>query len=321
MNRRNKVQLWVQLVGTALSGGVFIWLLSKQNWEQVLRTLNHLPLWAVLLSLVFLLGGQFANSLRWHVLLLSQKIPIQFRQTTRIVFSGAFASNFLPTTIGGDVLRVVSLHRFTESRLMALGSVILDRILNVLAMVSFLPLVWVSFDVPRFLSSPSVLKDMTISIAGFVQLRFGILKKFKRAFEPLINAYRIWSHRPVVLVEAFIISWLSLISVFIGVWILSRAIGIPVALYQVTAISSLVYLLTLLPFSINGYGVREVAVTALYIQVGATLEQASTLALLTRILSLIATLPGALWLSQVVAGPLRNAEIESGEPPMATQED
>jgi hypothetical protein len=86
-------------------------------------------------------------------------------------------------------------------------------------------------------------------------------------------------------------------------------------------VTVITYFLTLLPISVNGYGLREVAITALYLPLGASLEQAAILAIITRFLSMLATIPGALWLSQVVAGPLRNAEIESGEPPMATQED
>ena len=65
-------------------------------------------------------------------------------------------------------------------------------------------------------------------------------------------------------------------------------------------INVLTYLLTLLPISVNGYGVREVAMTTLYMQLGASLEQASTLALITRFFMLMETLPGALWLPQIL---------------------
>jgi len=300
--KKSKLQTFIQIAGTLISGGVFVWLLSKQDWQQVLHSLENIPGWAILASFAFVLAGQLANSLRWYVLLRAQRIPIGIRETVRIVFSGAFASNFLPTTIGGDVLRVVSLFRFSSSRLVAFGSVVLDRLLNVIAMLSFLPLSWFVFDVPGLLAPTSWQPGKLFSLMWIGEKWTGKIQALWHKFiRPIRAAIREWSRQPLSLLLALVISWISLIVVFIGVWIIATHIGIPVALYQVAAISALVYLVTLLPISINGYGLREVAVTALYIQVGATLEQASTLALLTRVLSLLATMPGVLWVSQTLA--------------------
>jgi hypothetical protein len=74
----------------------------------------------------------------------------------------------------------------------------------------------------------------------------------------------------------------------------------PVSLYQVMGVMALSYAINLLPISINGYGVREIALTTLYVHVGATLEQASTLAVVTRFILLVEALPGALWLPSAV---------------------
>ena len=65
-------------------------------------------------------------------------------------------------------------------------------------------------------------------------------------------------------------------------------------------VMALTYVVSLLPISINGYGVREVAVTTLYVHLGGTLEQASTLAVVTRFILLLEALPGALWLSKSI---------------------
>ena len=318
--KKRRLQTFIQITGTLLSGGVFLWLLAKQDWQQVLQSLENIPGWAILASFGFVLAGQLANSLRWYVLLRAQQIPISIPQTARIVFSGAFASNFLPSTIGGDVLRVVSLFRFSSSRLVAFGSVVLDRLLNVIAMLSFLPLSWYVFDVPGLLSPTSWQTGVMASLAWIGERWAGKMRGLWRKFiGPVQTAFREWSRQPLSLLKALVISWISLIVVFIGVWIIAIHIGIPVALYQVAAISALVYLLTLLPISINGYGLREVAVTALYIQVGATLEQASTLALLTRVLSLLATLPGALWISQTLAMQ-RQADLGEASYPSGGEE-
>jgi len=81
-----------------------------------------------------------------------------------------------------------------------------------------------------------------------------------------------------------------------------------VSLYQVMGVMALSYAVNLLPISINGYGVREIALTTLYMHIGASLEQASTLAVVTRFVLLIEALPGALWLPRAV--PTVNGEEE-----------
>jgi hypothetical protein len=82
----------------------------------------------------------------------------------------------------------------------------------------------------------------------------------------------------------------------------------------VMGVSAAAYLITLLPISVNGYGLREFTVTALYMQLGATLEQASTLALVMRFFSLFETLPGALWLTQIIPSS-EDAAVPGAESP------
>jgi uncharacterized membrane protein YbhN (UPF0104 family) len=118
--------------------------------------------------------------------------------------------------------------------------------------------------------------------------------------ERLMQTFSIWLHQPMTLVAAFIISWLSVLVIFLEIWLLAYFMGIPVALYQVMGVTVTTYVIANLPIAVNGYGLREVAMTTLYIHLGATLEQASTLALISRFFMVLQTLPGALFLSQIM---------------------
>jgi len=69
------------------------------------------------------------------------------------------------------------------------------------------------------------------------------------------------------------------------------------------------YFITLLPVSVNGYGVREVAITGLYMQVGATFEQAAALAIVSRVMLVAETLPGVLWAPRLVAGVRSSPDV------------
>ena len=296
LNRKRLLD-WVRIGGTILSTLLFIYLLYKQNWAVTLHQLQQIPLWLWLLSLALVMCGMFLNSLRWFTLLRVQKVRISFIETTKIIFAGAFASNFLPSTIGGDAYRMVALMRFTSDKVLSVTSVVVDRGMNVLAMLTMLPFVFYTFG-PTFNifhpqgSQPAQAQNLPV-IAGIM----AFLARLKDRF---LRTTGVWLKKPASLLLAFIISWWSIFVVYLGVWLLALALGIPVQLYQVMGVSTATYLITLLPISVNGYGLREFTVTALYMQLGATLEQASTLALVTRFFSLVETLPGALWLSQII---------------------
>jgi uncharacterized membrane protein YbhN (UPF0104 family) len=311
----------IRWAGTLVSSGLFIWLLAHQNWSETWRSLSHTPLWLVPLVFLLYFSAIMINTLRWTTLLRAQRIGIPFLDLLRIFITGAFASNFLPSTIGGDTVRIVSLTRYQVSWTLSVASVVVDRLLNVLAMFTILPFSYGVFGSPAAtLVEPSTLKDLLkdSSIASWSPLLLGSVRvsgswiakwrvRLSDWFGRLWEILQKWLQTPRSLVIAFTFSWLSSFVVFVAVWILARGLDISISLIQVMGAMALTYLVSLLPISINGYGIREIAVTALYMQIGATLEQASTLAVVTRFVLLIETLPGALWLSSSVTS---QADVE-----------
>jgi glycosyltransferase 2 family protein len=294
-----QVLRWLRRIGSLIFVILFVILLARQNWTNVFKAVQRIPGWLMVLAFVFYISGQLFNSLRWYILLKSQDVNLNYWGAVKIVFTGAFASNFLPSTIGGDALRVVSLLQYTENRVMTIASVLLDRILNVLAFLTILPIAGFVFLPWRETSF------LIITNAASVSLPEKIRKWLRHLVTDFIEAWRLWANHPLDLVKAFIASWLSIFVVFVALWLLAWGLGIPVALYQVMAITSLTYFLTLLPVSINGYGVREVAITTLYMRLGATLEQATALALISRLMMVCETLPGAIWAPHVIAKTIR----------------
>ena len=285
----------LQAVGSILSAGLFIWLLSQQNWAQVFHILKQMPYWSIPAALLLIFSGQLVNAWRWMLLVRSQKVEISYLQTLRIIVAGTYASNFLPSTIGGDVVRVMGMLRFARSRVLVVSSVLVDRAINVASYLALSPLALLVFDINTILAANSVPYYIAL---GIIPTRWvdWARSNINRLLSSLKRSFWLWLRSPGVIIQAILISWLSLVVVFLGVWILALGVQIPVSLLEVVAVSVIVYALTLLPVSVNGLGVRELAVTALYMQLGASLEQASTLAIITRFLSLLSTLPGAFWL-------------------------
>ena len=69
---------------------------------------------------------------------------ITFVGTLKTVFAGNYASNFLPSTIGGDTVRIIGAARLVGWSV-SMASVVVDRVTNVFAMVCFFPIIWKVF--------------------------------------------------------------------------------------------------------------------------------------------------------------------------------
>ena len=294
---------WIRWGGTILSGLLFLWIIWSQDWGLIVQNLRQLSIVLLIFVFCLYLGVFVINALRWYSLLRVVEIRLPIAQAIKIVFLGSFVSNFLPSTIGGDGLRFFSLLHYTTLRAKAGASVILDRLISMTAMLLLLPISIITF-------SSSITDILQTGAVGWSTLTFfgvqnkesrsgQLVSKFRSVIKKGANAFRDWFHKPYSLLLAIGISWLALAFYFFGIWLIAQDLGIDVAFYQVAGVTVITYLVTLLPISINGYGVREVAITALYVRLGASLDQASTLAIVTRFIYLLATLPGAIWLSQV----------------------
>ena len=282
----------LRLSGTIIAVGLLVWLLAKQDWTIIWGQLSKLPVWIIIAAFLLYLVGQVLNAWRWHVLLKAQDVVIKFRQTMRIVFSGAFASNFLPTTIGGDVFRLVSITAYTSNQGMSFASLVLDRLVNLVAFITVTPF---SITVLKAPQPTPFMESVWFSSPLLTKLKAWLTQ----VLHQFLDAYKLWANKPAFLLRAFVISWFSNFVIFLALWLMANGLGITVRLDQVMGITAMTYLITLLPISINGYGLRELIITYFYMRLGATAEQAAIFAILSRFLLMAATLPGAIWLGNL----------------------
>ncbi|MDR3575594.1 MAG: lysylphosphatidylglycerol synthase transmembrane domain-containing protein [Anaerolineaceae bacterium] len=310
MKNSKNIRRWVQIIGSLLSSGLFLWLILKQNWALTWHNLQHLPVWLWPVCLALVLSGMVFNGLRWYVLLRAQKVALPLLEALKITFAGAFSSNFLPSTIGGDAVRMVSLYRFTTNKTLIVASVVIDRAMNVLAMASVIPFAIITFGNPFDFLKDGLTPHASIALSPLASKIVSFLIRIKNR---LIQTFSIWLHQPMTLLAAYLISWLSVLVIFLEIWLLAHFLGIPVALYQVLGVTITTYVVSVLPISVNGYGLREVAMTTLYMHLGASLEQASTLALVSRFFMVLQSLPGALFLAQVLPVKINSEEYKKLE--------
>jgi uncharacterized membrane protein YbhN (UPF0104 family) len=287
--------LWLRWFGTILSVGLLIYLLSQQGWAAIAYAASQIAWWRFVLAIILVFISRMAVAMRWHVLMYSAGTGITVRQSTRLTFAMLFASNFLPTTIGGDVIRLAGAIRLGFDQAISVASLVMDRLVGMTGMAMGL-----LFGLPGFIhyiTNTSAADSMAI-----LWLK-SLSNKIWSFLQEITQAVKIWLHKPRSLISALGFTWVHMLCTFTAVWVLLGGMGEQIAFWSVIGLWSATYFVTLLPISINGMGVQELAMTYFYVTIGGiSASSGLTLALLMRILQLIASLPGAFFVPDIIAG-------------------
>jgi uncharacterized membrane protein YbhN (UPF0104 family) len=312
-NRRN---LFLRLAGSLLAAGLLVtWL--AQNWGEVVDSLAKVGWEGFSLAFLLTLTSRFATVGRWHTLLRSAEVPISPRRSIELTFAGLFAANFLPTTVGGDLVRFAGGVRLGFDTAVVAASLVADRLVGMAGMATALPLGL--FQVLRS-PLPGAVPTGSLYFAGLVggesqagQAGFLMrawawgLRQTGKLWSSLLHAIRLWITRPGGLLVAYLFTWGHMLSVFLSVWILFQRMGEPIPFWLVAGCWALSYFPTLLPISINGLGVQELTLTFFFVNyAGVSLPAALTMATLMRVLPALASLPGAFFVPGLLAGRKEN---------------
>jgi len=310
----------LRIIGTLVALGLLIYLLSRQGWAEIWLAIQSMALWRVVLALILMLISRIAITLRWYMLLHTAQMKLSFWESLKITFAGLFASNFLPTTIGGDVVRLAGAIQARSDAAASTASLIADRLVGMAGMAMVLP-----FAVPALLAlpefgsakgdpnAPSTIKPL-VQWASFVtplgKWIEPLLQKITGAVARLFQSLGVWIRNPLSLLYSLGFTWIHMLCVFLILQLLLGGIadtehtGESMPFWTIAGLYSLVYFVTLIPISVNGYGLQEISMTLIFSNLGkASLSSGLTLALIYRTLMMAASLPGVLFLSGFLSSP------------------
>jgi glycosyltransferase 2 family protein len=274
--------------GSLLAFGLLAFLIV-QNWNAIVVAIRQIPLWRFLLATALIFASRFFVVGRWHVLLRAARLNISYARTTALTFTGLFANNFLPTTIGGDVVRFAGAAEMGYDSSIVLASLVADRLAGMAGMATVLP-----FGLIPLWSWGTGRISQSISLAA-------LWKKSRDFVLRTFQALTIWLKKPVSLLGAYGLTWGHLLCFFGATSVLLIGLNESVPFWTIAGILSITYFLTQIPISINGYGVQELSQTYLFVHLaGVSLPNAITLALLIRVIFMIASLPGAFYLPSIL---------------------
>ncbi len=285
------------LLRTGVSISLLAWFASKIDLHSLLYAFLGLSVYAWVIAFLMYLASQVVSSTRWYLLARALDFPGPWSMYLRYYFIGMYFNLFLPTSVGGDVLKVVFISRGESKKLMATYSVLADRLFGLAAMF--------------LLGAGAVLIENGILPSHFEHLlclaglcAIAILLGLPLVYRVLSSIWPVLGERLAILLVfwkrpgvLFAAMGLSLVLQALGmgaVTLLAKAMGLrpPMAFYF--AAFPLVAILTLLPISLNGIGIREGGFIYFLGLKGISAEKAITLSLSFFAVQVLAALIGGL---------------------------
>jgi uncharacterized membrane protein YbhN (UPF0104 family) len=242
-----------------VSAGVLGWLAWKVDWAPLGDCLRQAePIYWLAAIATYALFQLPLSSTRWRWLATPLGFTAPWTRYLKLYYVGLFFNLFLPTSMGGDVVRAWSLADEPRRRVAAMLSVVSDRISGLIALVL---LASIAAAVDRG-SLPANLRLLVggLTVAMFTGLALlPYLARFSNKLRTLAMG--------LSLTRGHIGRWLGALGISFAVQALSTlqvalagmALGLKIPLLGYAAVVPLVSLLTMLPISISGLGVREIA--------------------------------------------------------------
>ncbi|MCZ7403149.1 MAG: lysylphosphatidylglycerol synthase transmembrane domain-containing protein [Candidatus Methanoperedens sp.] len=290
------------IVGLSLIFFIF----SRIEWNEFINTIKRINLVYIYISMIlFFFPGVWLSVCKWKKLMLVHNINLPFKQLYLYYLIGIFFNNFLPSTVGGDVSRVVYLKHATNKTAEITASIIMERLTGLVALI-FLFLFSAIFDISIIFGHPIVLYIIILIFlsitAIYLLLRNDVLEKHVCKFRFLIPLWEkvneifelvcnYWNYKKVLL-YTIIISIIFVMFGALATYLFFLSIGIKAPIFDLILIYSAVQLIGMLPISINSLGLSEGASIILYGLIGISSVDALTVALMARFSLMLVSLSG-----------------------------
>lgn len=283
---------------------IFYYLFQRVDFHALFDLLisSH-PLW-ILLALVMQLASTFLAAFRWFEISKHLVFKEHLLFYVKSYFKGSFFNQLLPSSIGGDAVRILDLTHKKYDKKDAFYGVFVDRVvglvglltLNLIASLLFFG----TFDRDFSLL---IIGISSLSILGFVALfhlhRITFLTKYKflNLFVRLANRLnKLYASKKLLIKHIAISVVVHLFSV-LTLYSLSLSLSLELSFQTMLIAVPPVFLLTIVPISLAGWGIREGAMIGVFMLVGADQTKVLTMSILYGLLLIVSALPGSyIWI-------------------------
>jgi uncharacterized protein (TIRG00374 family) len=250
---------------------LLLFYLMRDDFPEILRVLKNINRPLFLTAISMSLVNIVILARRLQIIFGAEGVGVKLTEASNLTFIGFFFNNFLPTSVGGDLVKALCASRVTREPVKSVTSVLMDRIFGLFTFI-VIPSVSFLFFLKE-IQNPSV-PVMIYSFLAFAVFCFFLLfdralaKRF-RFIEKLLNVFHLgekvkkiyeglhaFRHRRLVMVQAMALSIAGQCLGIVVLYLTSLSMGVRTSILYFFLLVPVVHLLSMLP-SLNGLGIRE----------------------------------------------------------------
>jgi len=301
---------WLALALKFLVSGFLIWFLVRGiDFGDAVRRLTEIDPLMLAGALAIIVVQICIGGMRWRSVLAATGAELGIAHSIRLFYIGSFFNQALPSSVGGDPVRMYKAYKLGLELRSAINGVLLERVVTVVALVLLVDVTHPWF-LPRVdeataaLMMPAVALVTAGCVAGLAFLMFldrlpaslGRWRVVRGLGHLGVDARKVFLS-PGHLVRVLFWGLVTHVNMAFVVLILALGLGLDVTLLDCLTLVPLVLLIMTLPISIGGWGVRETAMVTLFGLVGVPSEGALVLSVVFGLAGIAVSLPGgAVWL-------------------------
>lgn len=262
----------------------------------------YLLSWSFLLAIF---NQLFISNLKWSIILREYGTFIPFNKLCNMYLTGMFFSMFLPGSYGGDFVRAYQVSTHTEKAMEGVMSVVLERVAGAVGLLVILLFALL------FLDQPFISLNFRVWVIGLIMTFFLAIpvlfsKKVFRSLEPLLarvgkknetlvrgiyESISVIKSRKVILSTVF----LSIIFQFLVVltnYLIAISLNVNIDFTYFLLAIPIASLISMIPITLNGIGVRDMSYIALFGAAGVSKEAAFSIGLIAFLMGIALSVYG-----------------------------
>jgi len=300
---------WLRVAATLIvTAGAVAYILLKVDLGKTWDILSSASPWWIALSALLTLATVSPMAWRWQLLLAARGVHERVSWLTRAYFVSYAVGQVLPTSVGGDASRIFETSRRHPGQITPItGSVLLERSIGGAVTIVFAG-VGLLLAIGRYPIGPYLWIEAVFVVAtacaGFVffsravRRRLVFLRPYARrlrletparAVYDGIHGYR--EHLGTLLTVS-VVTAVTQITRILGIYASGRAVGIHLAVLPYIVLGPLLFLVMLVPFTVNGIGVREAFFVSFLGKLGVDADPAFACGFLFFLMTVMLALPG-----------------------------
>lgn len=260
----------------------------------------------LILSVAIVLAVIALGAVRWKLISDAENPSLALPIATRVMFIGWFFNQALPSTVGGDVVRGHLLWHDHHDKARFVNAIVIDRLIGL-----FVILILVTALLPRTIEiigdGPQGKAVIALTIIGYICYALALsadivlarltpfpalarmLQGFSKSFRRIVASPALFA-KILIVALAYQLAWLY------AIYLVFDAVGAGATIVDVLVLMPAIQLITSLPITYAGWGLREQSVVFAFALVGVGAPEALAASILMGLSWIVAGLPGAiLW--------------------------